>query len=216
MKTIIIGRDESCDIVVNNPVVSRKHAMLRIYPLGRMELIDMSQNGVKINGTKIKKGIPCPVSRSNSISIAEVYQLEWSMVPNPGLYVKLALFVLVALLFSGLGWYYYNYNTSTSEVSEQINGQSYEVPQGDNVVQEEGKTEVQTPEDSKENTDQSSVSLEEKESESSWVDGFINKEKEKSEKKKKQKSPSKSDSNKSEKKKEKNDSETKTVPEIII
>ena len=163
MKTIIIGRDESCDIVVNNPVVSRKHAMLRIHPLGRIELIDMSQNGVKVNGTKIKKGVPCPVSRSNSISIADVYQLDWSMVPNLGLYVKLAIFVFVVLLLSGLGWYCYEINASTPVETEQINGKSYELPQGEHVVQNEGKTEVQTPDDSEENPSQSSESLEEKE-----------------------------------------------------
>ena len=50
MKVISIGRGEDCNIVLPENVISRRHAILKIHATGKMELIDMGQNGTFVNG----------------------------------------------------------------------------------------------------------------------------------------------------------------------
>jgi S1-C subfamily serine protease len=50
----IIGRDASCNLVVNDDRCSRQHAFLKVYPDGRAELHDMgSANGTFVNGHRL-------------------------------------------------------------------------------------------------------------------------------------------------------------------
>lgn len=50
--TIVLGRDESCDVVIDDPLVSKKHARLEIGD--RVELIDLnSANGIIIDGASV-------------------------------------------------------------------------------------------------------------------------------------------------------------------
>ncbi|WP_299826000.1 FtsK/SpoIIIE domain-containing protein [uncultured Pontibacter sp.] len=54
MKKYIIGRLDESDIAINNPTVSRTHAVLILYPDSTFEIQDQnSTNGVMINGKKI-------------------------------------------------------------------------------------------------------------------------------------------------------------------
>lgn len=52
MKILTIGRDESCNIVLSDSTVSRRHAILKIHATGKMEIISMGQNGTFVNGVK--------------------------------------------------------------------------------------------------------------------------------------------------------------------
>lgn len=83
MKVLSIGRSESCDIVLNDSMVSRRHAMLRIHMTGKMEIVDMSQNGTFVNRIRIKPNTPFPVKRKDVVIFANTEQLNWKLVPNP-------------------------------------------------------------------------------------------------------------------------------------
>jgi predicted component of type VI protein secretion system len=53
-----IGRDPQNDIVVDDPLVSRFHAELRVRPDGRQELVDLrSRNGTFVNGRAVDRAI---------------------------------------------------------------------------------------------------------------------------------------------------------------
>ena len=53
-----IGRDPQNDIVVDDPLVSRFHAELRVRPDGRHELVDLrSRNGTFVNGRAVDRAI---------------------------------------------------------------------------------------------------------------------------------------------------------------
>ncbi len=58
--TVIVGRDNSCDIVVSNEAVSRRHCLLQAIPRG-LRFRDLeSSNGVFINGIHAKEGFVQP------------------------------------------------------------------------------------------------------------------------------------------------------------
>lgn len=104
MKVISIGRGTDCQVVLDEPTISRRHAILKIYPWGKMELVDMGQNGTFVNGVKLSSNVPYPVTRKDVISFAHVRQLDWNMVPDPLRYLKwgtLAL-LIIALLIGGV------------------------------------------------------------------------------------------------------------------
>ena len=105
MKTITIGRGDRCNIVIDDNRVSRQHALLRIYPLGKMEIVDQSQNGTWVNGVRIKSGRPFPIKRKDVVNFAGASQLNWSMVPNPMKcvwYVVWAAFAVLAVIIAAL------------------------------------------------------------------------------------------------------------------
>ena len=83
MKSYSIGRDESSNIIINDPtqLVSRRHAVLNVN--GRkMTIVDSSSNGTYINGIRITPGVPVPVTRKDVISFAQVSELDWRCIPN--------------------------------------------------------------------------------------------------------------------------------------
>lgn len=84
MKTYSIGRGQDCDIIIadNSDVVSRHHAILTIYPTGKMCITDQSTNGTYVNGIMISPNVAVPVTRKDSISFAHVSKLDWRSVPK--------------------------------------------------------------------------------------------------------------------------------------
>ena len=50
MNVYSIGRDPACNIVINDntDVVSRRHAILNVYPSGKMTIVDQSHNGTYV------------------------------------------------------------------------------------------------------------------------------------------------------------------------
>ena len=152
MKIISIGRSENCDIVYNDNMVSRRHAMLRIHWTGKMELIDLSTNGTFVNKTRIKSNVPYPVSRKNVVRFAEAQVLDWTLVQNPmkfyrnvGFAVLLVIAIIIAAIFV---WGNSNVEPTPEPVVNQtvapVESVSSEQPQQPNST-----SEVSTPEHNK-------------------------------------------------------------------
>ena len=99
MKSITIGRKDGCDIVIDDEMISRRHAILRIYTFGKIEIVDMSTNGTFVNGVKLRPNVPFPVSRKDVVNFANVHQLDWGLVPDPFKNYKLGVLVIVCFIF---------------------------------------------------------------------------------------------------------------------
>ncbi len=102
MKVLSIGRENECDIVLKDStdVISRRHAVLNIYPSGKMTIIDQGHNGTYVNGIRISPNTPYPITRKDSISFAHVMPLDWSQVPNQRgriVYTILGIFILLVV-----------------------------------------------------------------------------------------------------------------------
>lgn len=101
MKVIKIGRDTTSNILLEHEMISRHHAILRIYSTGKIELISMGANGTKLNGTLVRPNVVYRVKRSDMISFAGKFQLDWALVPDPLKMVRIALLCLVICLLLG-------------------------------------------------------------------------------------------------------------------
>lgn len=133
MKTISIGRDESCDIVIidKTNVVSRKHAVITIDNFGKMSITDYSSNGTYINGIKMSENVPVPITRKDIVSFAHASELNWDFVPNVrGRNIKLiSISVFIVALISVLMIVVLNNNnedpipqpSKTTEPKEMVN-----------------------------------------------------------------------------------------------
>lgn len=102
MKVLSIGRENGCDIVLKDStdVISRRHAILNIYPSGKMTIIDQGHNGTYVNGIRINPNTPYPITRKDSISFAHVMPLDWNQVPNQRgrvVYTIMGLFILLVV-----------------------------------------------------------------------------------------------------------------------
>ena len=75
MKTITIGRGEGCNINIDDEMMSRRHAIIKIPTFGGMEIVDMSKNGTSVNGVRLRPNVPFPVSRKDVVTFADVAQL---------------------------------------------------------------------------------------------------------------------------------------------
>lgn len=111
MKVITIGRDPSCSIVINDPQISRRHAIVRVSDLGKIEIVDLSSNGTSVNGNPLRKNVPCPVTRKNQITFAGVSKLNWDDIPNPARLYKwigigilgiVTLAIIIAMVFNNI------------------------------------------------------------------------------------------------------------------
>ena len=114
-----IGRDGGCDIVIpdTTDVISRLHATIRVESDGKIYLTDQSRNGTYINGMKMSSNVEIPVSRKDVVSLAHVYELDWSLVPkqsNKNI-ILIAAVLLVALL-GGIVYFIFGLNKSDSNV----------------------------------------------------------------------------------------------------
>lgn len=69
-KSISIGRDKNCDIVLNTPTVSRNHSQIHINHDGIASIVDLdSGNGTLVDGELITPGDKVPLSSHNIITI---------------------------------------------------------------------------------------------------------------------------------------------------
>jgi pSer/pThr/pTyr-binding forkhead associated (FHA) protein len=59
----ILGRDPSCDLVLNDPKCSRRHAVLEETPLGLAIRDSGSANGVFVNGKRVERAALAPHDR---------------------------------------------------------------------------------------------------------------------------------------------------------
>lgn len=95
MKILTIGRDESCNIVLSDSTVSRRHAILKIHATGKMEIISMGQNGTFVNGVKLKSDTAYPVTRKDVVSFAHVRQLDWNQIPDVQRYYRYGIMAVI-------------------------------------------------------------------------------------------------------------------------
>ena len=108
MKTITIGRGPENMVTLNDAKTSRRHALLRCHSTGKMEIVDLSQNGTFVNGMKIPSNKPYPISRKDIVVFAHAETLNWDEVPNPYRIIKISALVLllcILLLCAGIGLY---------------------------------------------------------------------------------------------------------------
>lgn len=101
MKVYSIGREDGCDIIINDnsDVISRRHATLNVTSSGKMTIVDLSHNGTYVNGIRITQNVPVPVTRKDNVSFAHVARLDWSLIPNTGAVIlRWTIIGVVALL----------------------------------------------------------------------------------------------------------------------
>jgi len=112
MKVISIGRESGCDIVLNDTtdVISRRHAILNIYPTGKMTISDQGYNGTYVNGIRITPNVPFPVTRNDVVSFAHVMQLDWKLVPNQRSRLIYSSIIIIVIVFAlmAVGIYFMN------------------------------------------------------------------------------------------------------------
>ena len=135
MKVITIGRDPSCSIVINDPQISRRHAIVRVSDFGKIEIVDLSSNGTSVNGNPLRKNVPCPVTRKNQVTFAGVSKLNWDDIPNPlrrYKWIGLGILGIIALAI-----------IITLVANHMNDNESIEIP-ATTVIQEQGATNTGT------------------------------------------------------------------------
>ena len=105
MKILSIGRGDNCNIYLDDQNISRRHAQLRIYATGRMEIVDYSQNGTFINNVRLQPNAPTPVKRDDVVSFAHTRLLDWNLVPDPLKPWRIGGIVAAVLVGAGLAWW---------------------------------------------------------------------------------------------------------------
>lgn len=122
MKEYSIGREKGCDIIIadDKDIVSRRHAILRVSPFGKMTIEDQSKNGTYVNGIRITPGEKVPVSRKDIVSFAHTYRLDWSKVPSTNLGMKIAAAIIAVLIV--LAAIIFGFKKCNSESSSEGNG----------------------------------------------------------------------------------------------
>ena len=141
MKVYSIGREESCDIIIDDrtDVISRRHAALNVTSMGKMTIVDYSHNGTYVNGIRISPNVPVPVTRKDNISFAHVARLDWRVIPNTQAkiirYVILA--VVAVLLVIGGVWGYKAFSGGTdTPTPQEVVADSTQIQKPDSLKQE--------------------------------------------------------------------------------
>ena len=149
MKTITIGRGDGANIIIDDEMISRRHAILRIYTFGKMELVDMGKNGTYVNGVKLRPNVPFPVKRKDVVNFAEVSKLDWSMVPDNTKYFKIGAIILAAiitlLILIGIGTFCYN--TFIADKPTPTEYQDGGAQQGDKPTPVKTESRIEDPEE---------------------------------------------------------------------
>jgi pSer/pThr/pTyr-binding forkhead associated (FHA) protein len=80
-RSLLIGRSSACDIVIDHPEVSGRHAILSITQEGLYEIQDIgSKNGVYVNGERVIKKV---LHEGDKVTLGS-YELDWlSILKNP-------------------------------------------------------------------------------------------------------------------------------------
>ncbi|MCM1245119.1 MAG: VWA domain-containing protein [Roseburia sp.] len=77
--TISIGRENTCNIILSHPKISRMHCMIYASPGGGYQVMDYSSNGTYVNDMQIPKGTPYYAMSGQLITIGKsgnVFQLR--------------------------------------------------------------------------------------------------------------------------------------------
>ncbi|WP_300917157.1 FHA domain-containing protein [Muribaculum intestinale] len=124
MKVITIGRDPECNIVLDDNLISRRHAVLRLHGTGKIEIIDYSSNGTFINGTRIVSNTPLKIHRKDAVSFAHAKTLDWSQIPDPSRKPRMIILIVfiasVLVTIAGIVVSHLPANKSDSGASQDI------------------------------------------------------------------------------------------------
>ena len=79
---LTIGRSTSCDVRIDHPSVSRKHAILHLGPTPRIEDAG-SQNGTRVAGKSAISGAPIAIAPGEVVEIGQVVIVVQTADPQP-------------------------------------------------------------------------------------------------------------------------------------
>ena len=149
MKALSIGREQGCDIVINDStdVISRRHAILNISSSGKITIVDQSRNGTYVNGIRISQNVPVPVTRKDIISFAHVAKLDWNAVPKSHSTMSYIIMGIVGVLVITCGLFAYQYmkpgdsdsNKGEVTVTDTIANKKEEVKKDSTSIKKEPK-----------------------------------------------------------------------------
>lgn len=149
MKALSIGREQGCDIVINDStdVISRRHAILNISSSGKITIVDQSRNGTYVNGIRISQNVPVPVTRKDIISFAHVAKLDWNAVPKSNSIMSYIIMGIVGVLVITCGLFAYQYmkpgdsdsNKGEVTVTDTIANKKEEVKKDSTSIKKEPK-----------------------------------------------------------------------------
>ena len=149
MKALSIGREQGCDIVINDStdVISRRHAILNISSSGKISIVDQSRNGTYVNGIRISQNVPVPVTRKDIISFAHVAKLDWNAVPKSNSTMSYIIVGIVGVPVIACGLFAYQYmkpgdsdsNEGEVTVTDTIANKKEEVKKDSTSIKKEPK-----------------------------------------------------------------------------
>lgn len=76
----VLGRDGDCNVVIDDPLVSKMHAFIYLDGSGA-RLVDNSQNGTIIDGRRVL-GAQVPLAPGSKLDLGGV-RMVFVLVPNP-------------------------------------------------------------------------------------------------------------------------------------
>lgn len=98
MKIITIGRGDDCDIIIEDPMMSRRQAVMRLYPTGKIEIIDYSRNGTSVNGVKLVPEKLTRIKRSDAVTFAGTKSLDWKEIPDVSKPFRIAMWSVAGVV----------------------------------------------------------------------------------------------------------------------
>lgn len=145
MKVLSVGRNPDCNIVFDDPMISRRHAVIKVYSNGKYEIVCNGVNGTKVNGNQIAQGQPYPVKRGDSVTFGHVANLDWKKVPNPMKPIKIGLIILGALIVVTLALIFIvprigtstTYEDAGTSVGDSSHGLELQAPETNDDVESE-------------------------------------------------------------------------------
>lgn len=98
MKIITIGRGDDCDIIIEDPMMSRRQAVMRLYPTGKIEIIDYSRNGTSVNGVKLVPEKLTRIKRGDAVTFAGTKSLDWKEIPDVSKPFRIAMWSVAGVV----------------------------------------------------------------------------------------------------------------------
>lgn len=98
MTIITIGRGQENKYVIDEPEISRLHAIVKVNNTGKLWVIDKSSNGTFVNGIRIASNVAVPVTRKDDVSFASVRHLDWTEIPDPAKKIKIGIIAALAAI----------------------------------------------------------------------------------------------------------------------
>lgn len=118
MKTLTIGRSSECDISIEHEQISRKHALLKLHRTGKIEIVDISQNGTSVNGSRLQQNVTRQIHRNDVVTFAGAKHLNWNQVPDLSRPYKIGALAMLALLLIGFVFWYFAPSANNQETAQ--------------------------------------------------------------------------------------------------